>query len=665
MRLRLTVTSEEQFDLGHRARFEFDTRGGTIGRNASCTWVLPDSTHTMSSRHAAISHNGRGFLITDTSTNGVYVNTVEAPIGRGNTSLLAPGDTLYLGNYVVSVEVVEDAAEERQRLGISPHAASVRADAHSGPLPVQAAAARPDPHALLAGLTRPPAAPTVIPTAFGGSPADLPGASLRPGEVPAPKPNSLPPFDTLLGGPPLVSQKASAPPAWPGEPPIAAALPAASVAPPPAVPSQRTGIPDDFFADLMGLPGRAPSVPPAAGGGLGASSTRPSTGNDPLQALGPARPAGLPPAAPTIPASFDLKDAFGNRTPAGPAPLPPLPASGPAEFGSAASWPAPSPAPLPQPPVVPSPLPPPSAAEAPEARLQRRPISEALSADLVALRLPGAEPEATPLPSLDPVAVLRRRGAAVGAAASPASAMPAPTLPPRAMEADRESTPPRLREMPLPQSPIPATPAAAGPAPAVGPGSDEATLAFWRGLGLDPAQISPEARAQLLGEFGKALREALNGLVPILGARRSLKDELRIDQTRLQPRENNPLKFLPSGDAVLQALIAREAAGFLPLSKAVREGFEDVRAHEVAAVVALDAVIGNLLRQFDPAAMEQSGPSGRLFGRGPDKTKLWDRFVSLHASLVGNLEETTRKLVAEEFARAYAQQVENLRRGAS
>jgi type VI secretion system FHA domain protein len=249
--------------------------------------------------------------------------------------------------------------------------------------------------------------------------------------------------------------------------------------------------------------------------------------------------------------------------------------------------------------------------------------------------------------------------------------MPASTLSPlplRPEVAAREpAPPPRFREMPLPQSPVPAPQGAAPPAPAepVTPASTARDDAFWRGLGLDPAQIPPETRAQLLGEFGKALREALNGLVPILGARRSLKDELRIDQTRLQPRENNPLKFLPSGDAVLQALMARDAGGFLPLSKAVREGFEDVRAHEVAAVVALDAVIGNLLGQFDPSAMEQSGTSGKLFGRGPDKAKLWDRFVSLHSSLVGNLEETTRKLVAEEFARAYAQQVENLRRGAS
>jgi type VI secretion system FHA domain protein len=184
-------------------------------------------------------------------------------------------------------------------------------------------------------------------------------------------------------------------------------------------------------------------------------------------------------------------------------------------------------------------------------------------------------------------------------------------------------------------------------------------------LGLDPARVPPQLQADLLAECGRALREAVGGLVPILSARRSLKEELRMDQTRLQPKENNPLKFLPSGEAVLQALVDRKLTGFLPLSQAIREGFADVQAHEFAALVALDAVIKNLLTQFNPASMETGGSGGKLFGRGPDKTKLWDNFVRVHAGLSNNLEETTRRLVAEEFARAYSQQIESKGQGES
>src|SRR5258708_369266 len=185
MRLLLTVTSEEKFDLGHRARFEFDETGGTIGRNAACTWVLPDRTNTISSRHATIAHNGRGFVITDTSTNGVYVNTVDAPIGRGNTSVLAPGDTLYLGNYVLSVELIEDVAEERQRLGASPLAASIRAEP-SASLPASAPPPRRDAASLMASLAN-----SVQPASIAPSqPAGL--LSVGPIETP-PHPAQLPP----------------------------------------------------------------------------------------------------------------------------------------------------------------------------------------------------------------------------------------------------------------------------------------------------------------------------------------------------------------------------------------------------------------------------------------------------------------------------------------
>jgi type VI secretion system FHA domain protein len=149
----------------------------------------------------------------------------------------------------------------------------------------------------------------------------------------------------------------------------------------------------------------------------------------------------------------------------------------------------------------------------------------------------------------------------------------------------------------------------------------------------------------------------LNGLVPVLAARRSLKDTMRMDVTQLQGQDNNPLKFLPSGDAVLQALAAGKLGGFLSLSDAVERGFSDIKAHEVAAMVALQGVVKAMLVKFDPAAIETRDGAGKLFGRGADKAKSWDLFVALHGSLAGRSDETTRRIVNEEFSRAYAEQV--------
>jgi type VI secretion system FHA domain protein len=298
------------------------------------------------------------------------------------------------------------------------------------------------------------------------------------------------------------------------------------------------------------------------------------------------------------------------------------------------------------------------------------PLSAALRADMVSLRVPSASEEPAGVRALDPVAMLRQRAAA-GRGPSPRQPDNNAALlgmPPGISGAER-SSPPTRQAFGSATAARPGIPLAQPDSPH-GEDADVASNsekggaeAFWQGLGLDPARLPPQAQTEILAECGRALREAVVGLVPVLSARRSLKDELRMDQTRLQPKENNPLKFLPSGEAVLQALVDRKLTGFLPLSQAVREGFGDIKAHEVAALVALDAVIKNLLARFDPASFEAPGTSGKLFGRGPDKSKLWENFVRLHAALSGNLEETTRKVVGEEFANAYAKQVALTRNG--
>ncbi|MET4120936.1 type VI secretion system protein [Bradyrhizobium sp. JR1.5] len=119
MHLILEVVGEQAEPLGRNARQAFGPEGGSLGRGLGCNWQLPDRTNTLSARHALIAFNGIGFNITDTSTNGVYINTVDAPLGRGNTAPLADGDTLYMAHYIISVMIENDPVEERQGLGLT------------------------------------------------------------------------------------------------------------------------------------------------------------------------------------------------------------------------------------------------------------------------------------------------------------------------------------------------------------------------------------------------------------------------------------------------------------------------------------------------------------------------------------------------------------------
>jgi type VI secretion system protein len=108
MALRLQMTSRHRQSLGERAMKEFGRKGGTIGRSLESDWVLPDGQRYISSRHASIDYRSGSFYIVDTSTNGVYVNDAETPVGRGNPQRLFSGDRIRLGEYEMVVEIDEE-----------------------------------------------------------------------------------------------------------------------------------------------------------------------------------------------------------------------------------------------------------------------------------------------------------------------------------------------------------------------------------------------------------------------------------------------------------------------------------------------------------------------------------------------------------------------------
>jgi type VI secretion system FHA domain protein len=104
----LQIISRHRQSLGDRAAMEFGQSGGTIGRSLESDWVLPDGQRYLSSRHASIDFRSGSYYIVDTSTNGVYVNESEQPVGRGNPQRLFTGDRIRIGEYEMSVEITGD-----------------------------------------------------------------------------------------------------------------------------------------------------------------------------------------------------------------------------------------------------------------------------------------------------------------------------------------------------------------------------------------------------------------------------------------------------------------------------------------------------------------------------------------------------------------------------
>ncbi len=108
MPLHLQIISRHRQGLGERASKDFGHDGGTIGRSLESDWVLPDGQRYLSSRHASIDFRSGSYYVVDTSTNGVYVNDSEQPVGRGNPQRLFTGDRIRLGEYEISVEITDE-----------------------------------------------------------------------------------------------------------------------------------------------------------------------------------------------------------------------------------------------------------------------------------------------------------------------------------------------------------------------------------------------------------------------------------------------------------------------------------------------------------------------------------------------------------------------------
>jgi type VI secretion system protein len=82
----------------------------SIGRGPGNDWVLPDPERILSKTHCTITEEDGEFILTDLSSNGVYVNGASQPTVRESSIVLAEGDVFRLGDYVMSVRLEDRPA---------------------------------------------------------------------------------------------------------------------------------------------------------------------------------------------------------------------------------------------------------------------------------------------------------------------------------------------------------------------------------------------------------------------------------------------------------------------------------------------------------------------------------------------------------------------------
>jgi len=118
MPLTLKITSAQKDVLGPDRLKVFSVHGGSIGRAGDNEWVLPDPDLYISGHHALIDYRDGAYYLTDTSSNGVFVNDADLPVGKGSPIRLYDGDRLRMGHYEFAVSIVNVSRDGTDDTGV-------------------------------------------------------------------------------------------------------------------------------------------------------------------------------------------------------------------------------------------------------------------------------------------------------------------------------------------------------------------------------------------------------------------------------------------------------------------------------------------------------------------------------------------------------------------
>jgi type VI secretion system FHA domain protein len=212
---------------------------------------------------------------------------------------------------------------------------------------------------------------------------------------------------------------------------------------------------------------------------------------------------------------------------------------------------------------------------------------------------------------------------------------------------------PRVAEIAVVARERPAAPAAAREEP-------DASLDFGAvlsGAGLDPASVTPEvARA-----FGQILRVVVSGVMDVMRSRQQIKDEFRMQGTRVRRIDNNPLKFSANVDDALHNLLLKRNAAYMSPVEAFEDAFSDLRNHQIAMLAGMRTAFESMLAEFDPDRLQEEFDRQLAKGLVPAKLRYWDSYRERQLQAAKDPEATFRRLFGEAFARAYEDQLRALK----
>ena len=213
-------------------------------------------------------------------------------------------------------------------------------------------------------------------------------------------------------------------------------------------------------------------------------------------------------------------------------------------------------------------------------------------------------------------------------------------------------------------APVPAPAPAPARAPQAAPVPADALLAaFLRGLG-SMHQVPDALTPGLMERIGALLRSSTEGTLQLLLTRQEFKREVRAEVTMIAAEANNPLKFSPTVEVALAHLLGPGMRGFMPAEAAMRDAFDDLRAHQFGVMVGMRAALAHVIERFGPEELEKKiaakSALDSLFAANR-KAKLWDQFVALYGGIASEAEDDFHALFGKAFLEAYEEQMARLK----
>ena len=195
---------------------------------------------------------------------------------------------------------------------------------------------------------------------------------------------------------------------------------------------------------------------------------------------------------------------------------------------------------------------------------------------------------------------------------------------------------------------------------------DRAVALLLDSAGLESADLSGTAPAEILQTAGLLLRAFTEGLGALLSERTKLKENFRLPQTLIQGKQNNPLKFSPTIEDALKFLLGNHTESYLEPLEAVECAFEEIRQHERAVPKAMLYALKDFLERFDPDELRAQFDLGLKRSRllsGTNKLKYWELYQECFHVLTHAEDGKPPAAFSSEFARAYAHEVQQLKSG--